>query len=134
MWRGFKKNRPSVIEFAALMKPVENLGNERYKIYPADNKGFNLILRRIVRGLAHYHELGTAIADSRVTCGTMLWEVPPAFEKDFTWHKIDTDFIAYAYAKLDEPELHSFWLLRFSRHILFFGYVTQDIRELTSAI
>jgi hypothetical protein len=51
----------------------------------------------------------------------MHWLVPPAFEPEFTWHTIAPDFIAYAHAQIEET--HTFWLLRFSRHILFYGSV-----------
>ncbi len=125
MWRSFEKSKRLHREFIALMKPVGNLDDGRYTIYPAEDEDFSLILRRIVRGLAHWHGFDTAITDSRVSCDVMRWSIPPAFERKFTWHTIATDFISYTYKEIDDQYAQSFWLIRFSKQILFFGYVAQ---------
>lgn len=96
------------------------------KIFPDDDPVFNLILRRIVRGLVHEHKLGTAVSDDRVACRVMRWIVPPAFESEFTWHVIADDFIRYAYSRPDEDSMHSFWLIRFSKQIVFYGFVANE--------
>lgn len=94
-------------------------------IYPAKDPGFNLILRRIVRGLCHEHQLATFVQDDEVLCDVMRWQVPPAFEEALTWYTIGADFFRYAYAAVNEESIHSFWLLHFSKHIVFFGVVEQ---------
>ena len=57
--------------------------SDRDVIFPARDPRCNLILRRIVRGLVHYHSLGTAIADDRVICDVMRFQIPDAFKHEF---------------------------------------------------
>ncbi|MGE0347873.1 hypothetical protein [Hydrogenophaga sp.] len=123
LWRSFDELDGSrrIQDLSAMLRPAHVDGQERAKIYPDEDERFNLILRRIVRGLSHEHRLGTAIPDSAVVSGVMRWIVPPAFEPSFSWHTIAPDFISYAYARVDES--HTFWLLRFSRHITFFASI-----------
>ena len=64
----------------------------RELIDPTKNEPFNLILRRIVRGLAAKNGVGYAIPDESVECGVMHWEVPPAFEPEIRWDVIECDF------------------------------------------
>ena len=131
MWRGFneKDGRRRARDLASQFRTVEIGGVPRTKVYPDEDPSFNLILRRIVRGLIHKHRLGTAIADERVSCKVMRWMVPPAFESEFTWYVIADDFVRYAYARSDEESIHSFWLVRFSSHIAFFGFVATENSE-----
>lgn len=128
MWRGFHAadGRRRAKELFDLIQPSRSTLRGREVIYPANDARFNLILRRIVRGLAAKHRIGHAIPDESVTCGAMIWEVPPAFASTFLWHVIAPDFFAYAYAANLEDSLHSFWLLQFSRHLLFFGAVERQ--------
>lgn len=125
LWRSFEKGDGyrRVHDLAALFRSTEVAGRVRSKIYPAEDERFNLILRRIVRGLAHEHCLGTRIADSHVDCDVMKWIMPPAFEEEMTWHTIAPKFISYGYMKLDDEFAHSFWIVRFSEHIEFYGRI-----------
>lgn len=129
LWRSFDKvdGRRRLRDLSALLRPEQVAGKSRAKIYPEEDERFCLILRRIFRGLSHEHGLGTAIPDSLVVCGVMRWLVPPSFEPEFTWHTVAPDFIAYGYARIDPA--HTFWLLRFSKHILFFGSVERVTGE-----
>lgn len=103
---------------------------KRIKIYPTEDDRFNLILRRIVRGLAHAHGLGTSIPDTRVKCDVMRWLVPPTFENEMAWHTIAPAFIEYGYKTVNDQEIHSFWLIRFSKQLLFFGRVGSEVGDL----
>lgn len=93
------------------------------KIYPGKDPRCNLILRRIVRGLCHFHELDSAIADERVRCDGTRSMFPESFHADFTWYVISTDFCRYGYSIVGDETLHSCWSIRFSRHIEFFGAI-----------
>lgn len=125
LWRSFDANdgHRRVRELAGMFRPEQVAGTDRTKIYPAEDERFNLILRRIVRGLAHKHGIGTSIPDAQVTCDVMRWLVPPAFEDEITWHTIAPGFITYGYKRFNDQDAHSFWLIRFSKHVLFFGRV-----------
>lgn len=128
MWRGFqeKDGQRRAKELLELFVPAQADGKDREIIYPAKDPKFNLILRRIVRGLSDKHKLGTSISDERVFCDVMRWKIPPAFEADLTWRVIADDFFRYAYSRLNYESMHSFWLLRFSKNLLFFGTVTNE--------
>jgi hypothetical protein len=110
-------------DFARSLVSIDTPNSQRDVIYPAEDPACNLILRRIVRGLCHFHELGTAIADDRVRCDVMRFIVPEEFRSQFTWQEIAPDFCRYAYAIVDDSDLDSFWLIRFSNHIEFVGIV-----------
>lgn len=111
-------------EFLDLIVPAPPPNQGREMLYPAKDPAFNLILRRIVRGLCHVKELGSPVADKRVLCDVMKCEVPEGFKPDFKWSVIAPGFFRYGYVFLDSDDLHSFWLLRFYNHIEFFGYVS----------
>ena len=130
MWRGFHKadGRRRASELHALFRPAKGSEVGGELIYPAKDERFNLILRRMVRGLAAKHELACAVPDSAVTCDAMLWGIPPAFETELSWHVIAPDFFSYAFVSDLEEPLHSFWLLRFSQHLLFFGAIERHER------
>ena len=125
MWRSFEKKdgRHRASNLLSLFRPDQTSTQHREVIYPADDDSFNLILRRIVRGLAAKHGIAHAVPDNAVTCSYMRWPIPPAFEAEFRWHTIAPDFFRYAYVSGLEEQLHSFWLLQFSRHLLFFGAI-----------
>ncbi|TNJ36549.1 hypothetical protein FGF66_11795 [Chlorobaculum thiosulfatiphilum] len=125
MWRGFKSvdGRRRAKELLVLMKPSVSGVPGRFVIAPTEDARFNLILRRIVRGLAAVHKVGYAIPDAAVTCGVMRWEVPPAFESVLQWHIVAPDFFSYAYTKELDGKLNSFWQLQLSKQLHFFGVV-----------
>ncbi len=110
-------------DFTDRLVSVDTPNGEREMIYPAKDRRFNLILRRIVRGLCYFHGLDSAIGDARVLCDVMRFRVPKAFQPDFTWNEIAPDFCRYGYTIVGDDNLHSFWLIRFSKHIEFFGAI-----------
>ena len=57
MWRGIneKDGRRRARDLASQFRTVEIGGAPRTKVYPDEDPTFNLILRRIVRGLIHKH-------------------------------------------------------------------------------
>ena len=110
-------------ELASLFTPAVVAGQDRSKIYPAKDERFNLVLRRIVRGLTHHHGLATAVPDQCVDCEVMQYLIPPAFEDDFSWHTIAPDFIVYGYTSLADENIQLVRLVRFSKHIVFIGRV-----------
>jgi hypothetical protein len=78
----------------------------------------------MVRGLCHYHGCGTAIPDVRLVCDVMRFKVPETIQPEFTWHQIAPDFCRYGYTIVGDENLHSFWLIQFSKHIEFFGAIS----------
>lgn len=125
LWRSFnqKDGHRRVRELAGLFRPATVAGQSRKKIFPAEDARFNLVLRRIVRGLTHHHGLTTAVPDQLVDCEAMRYAVPPSFQEEFSWHTIAPDFITYGYKLLTDEDVNLVWLIRFSKHIVFLGRV-----------
>lgn len=128
MMRSFRKSdgHSRFRHFMNCLVSESSSDGERDLIYPIKDPEFNLILRRIIRGLCHYHKIGTAIADDRVFCHIMQFQIPESFKFDFCWHEISPGFCCYAYAIINDNNLHSFWLIRFSQHIEFFATISVD--------
>ena len=49
-----------------LLKPIETEQGTRYMIYPAEDERVLRIIRKIIRGLSHFHKLETAVEEKRV--------------------------------------------------------------------
>ena len=107
------------------IKHVKIDDQNRDMIYPANDNNFNLILRRIIRGLSHFHGVESAISDDRVYCNVMKYAVPPEFQRSFTWNEIYLDFCRYGFVKVNEQNIASFWLIKFSKQVEFFGAVSK---------
>ncbi len=45
-----------------------------------------------------------------------------------TWNSISDNFFRYAYAVINDHQINSFWLLHFSKHIMFFGVVDDEVQ------
>ena len=88
-----------------LMKPVEIKGKQRLKIYPAEDKRVLRVVRKIVRGLNHYHRLSTAIPDDRVWVDVLRYEIPEESVATMDIHHRDPEIVEYRYKCLDEPEV-----------------------------
>lgn len=112
-------------ELRSQMVPVETHDGPRHAVYPAKDKKVMLVVRKIIRGLCHYHKLGTSIEDSRVWADVMHYEIPPAFREEMTWHDLDGQFCVYGYSLLNDHEfnIHSAWSLTFYGNREFFAVV-----------
>jgi hypothetical protein len=71
----------------------------------------------------------SAISDDRVYCSVMKYAVPPEFQGSFTWNEIYLDFCRYGFVKVNEQNIASFWLIKFSKQIEFFGAVSKPHKD-----
>ena len=110
-----------------LFKPIETKQGTRYMIYPAEDERVLRIIRKIIRGLSHYHKLETAIDDSRVWCDVLKYQVPDEFMKTMQFAHREEDIIKYQFTKLDYQDLSSGWLLTFYENIKFIGIVHKKV-------
>jgi len=62
-----------------------------------------------------------------ITIDHHRYEIPPAFLAEMIVGHVEEDIFDYKYAVIDDPELHSAWLLRFFQRVPFFCLVFQSI-------
>ncbi len=108
------------------MVPVETATGPRYAVYPDRDPRVMTVVRKMFRGLCHYHKLGTAIADRRIFAMVMRYEIPPAFRQKFVDISLGNEFCRYSYYDLreEDPEFHSSWVIEFFGRTSFFGIVS----------
>ena len=105
----------------------DNTGAEpQHWVYPDRDPQVILIVRRIVRGLCHWHNIGTAIADERVFASVVRYEIPEQFRGGFQRHSLGDQFCWYAFSDLrgTDPFAHSAWQIEFYGRTRFLAAVS----------
>ena len=113
-----------------LMVPVETTDGPRHKIYPLRDERVTRILKRIVRGLCQWEEIGTKITNEQVFVTVEWFEVPPAFRDQFKRKSLGDDFCWYSYSDQrgqDGGEFHSVWEIEFYGRTRFFCIVSESL-------
>ncbi len=113
--RGFAQpdGRKRARDLMEQMVPIMTPEGERYMIYPAKDERVLRIVRKTVRGLCHHHGLLSPVKDEQVWADIQRFEVPTEFLAEMTSAHADEDVLQYRYGVVDEPEIHSSWLLNF---------------------
>lgn len=119
------------------MVAIKNTEDPMYKIYPANDPDVMLVIRKIIRGLCHYHKIATAISDKRVWSDILRYPIPAYLKKNMKWFNLGPDFFEYAYEITNDDELniHSSWYLRFYEQREFVGVIamSEDINSILKA-
>lgn len=119
------------------MVAIKNKEGPIYKIYPANDPEFMLVIRKIIRGFCHYHGIATAVSDKRVWADILKYQIPPYIKKKMKWFNIGSELLEYAYEITNDKELniHSAWYLRFYEQREFVGCITisEDINNYKKA-
>ena len=97
----------------AQMVPLQTPQGERHMVYPAQDERVMRIVRKVVRGLCHHHELLSPVLDGQVFADVQRWPVPSEFLTEATYAHADEDVFQYHFSVIDDPNIHSGWLLRF---------------------
>lgn len=113
-------------EMLSYLTPVEVDGRLHLQVHPAKVAKAMTVLRRTIRGLVHWHKLGTAIPDKRVFADVYRVPFAPEYHDRFTEVILDEDFCRYYYADLraDGEGYHSVWVIQFYRRGTFLGIVS----------
>ncbi len=114
-----------VRELAEQLVASPSDGPGRHRIYPANDERVLHVLRKIVRGLSHFHKIETAVADDRVSVDVLRYAIPDGFMQPMEWHHRDRDIIEYWYALYDDGETTSAWILRFFERRTFIAWVSR---------
>jgi hypothetical protein len=113
-------------DLASQLVPIETPEGERHLIYPAKDDRVLRIVRKIVRGLCRHHELLSPVRDSQVLADIQRFVVPPEFLAEMTHCHAEMDVLEYRFGVVDEPEIHSGWLLTFFGRTTFFCIVSRS--------
>jgi len=84
-------------------------------------------IRKIVRGLCHYHGLLTPVRDDQVWSDVQRFELAPEFLEEFESAHVEEDVFQYRFGVVDDADIHSGWLLRFFTRTPFVCVVYQSI-------
>lgn len=106
------------------MRPVKTDQGDRHAIYPAEQEGVMRVVRKVIRGLCCYHRVMSSVSDRRVWADVLKYHVPQRFLDQMEYHACERDIAEYRYIVLDEPPIHSAWLLTFFEECTFIGMVS----------
>ena len=103
---------------------VETEVGERWAVYPGRDERVMRIVRKVIRGLCHYHRIMSPVSDRRIWTDILRYRVPPEFLNEMEHHHREKDIAEYRYQILDEPPIHSAWLITFFERRTFIGMVS----------
>jgi len=119
-----------VRELVELMRPVEIDGLLRYKVYPGQDERVARVVRKVVRGLCHYHQVMSAVPESQVWVDVMKYRIPEEFLMEMTYEHREQDIAEYRYSVLEEHGIHSVWLITFFEKVTFIGIINSSDNRL----
>jgi hypothetical protein len=106
------------------MQSVETELGEQWAVYPGKDERVMRVVRKVIRGLCHYHRIMSPVSDQRVWADVLRYRVPPEFLSEMEYHHREKDIAEYRYQILDEPPIHSAWLITFFERRTFIGMVS----------
>jgi hypothetical protein len=113
-----------VRDLAQQMVPTNTPEGPGHMIYPARDARFVRVLAKVIRGLAHYHGVATAVPENRVNVETLTVDMPGAVLDTMNYEHRDADIIDYWYQTFDGEPFQSVWLLRFFEKRIFVGRIS----------
>ena len=105
--------RRRALEIAKLLVPITTDDGDRHMIYPAQDERVLRVVRKTVRGLCHHHGLLSPVLDGQVLVDIHKFVIPPEFLAEMTVGYTEPDVLEYRFGLIDEPEIHSGWLLTY---------------------
>jgi len=112
------------------MHPVEFDGQPRHKIYPGEDVRVVRVIKKVVRGLSHYHQVMSAVPNSRIWVDVMKYRIPYEFLSVMIYEHREQDIAEYRYSVLEDSEIHSAWLITFFGKVSFIGLVLSSDNSL----
>ena len=121
----FGKNdgQKRINDITAKMEPINMSGIVRYMIYPAEDERVIRIIRKIIRGLCHYHNIASPVSDKYVWADILRYTVPPGLIQKMNYYHREQDIVEYRYEISNERDMNSAWLITFFQKVTFMGVV-----------
>ncbi len=134
LWEGktrrsftYADGRKRARDLAELLVPIATADGERHMIFLAKDERVLRIVRKTVRGLCHHHGLMSPVLDGQVLAVIKEFEIPPEFLAEMTQGDSEADVLDYRFGLVDEPEIHSGWLLTYYGRTTFLCIVFRSL-------
>jgi hypothetical protein len=114
-------------DVAAQFVPVTTAEGDRHMIFPGRDERVLRIVRKTVRGLCYHHGLIWPVKEAQVHADIQLFAVLPEFLDEMTHGATEGDILDYRFGLVDEPEIHSGWLLTYYGRTPFFCIVFRSL-------
>ncbi|CAG9931496.1 hypothetical protein [Candidatus Nitrotoga arctica] len=100
-------------------QPVEIDGKSKPMVYPGKDPRVIRVVKKIVRGLSHYHNILSAVPESHVWADVMKYRMPEEFLTQLTYAHREPDVAEYYFSVIEEVGIQSAWLITFFEKIKF---------------
>jgi hypothetical protein len=108
------------------MKPIMVEGGTRHKLFPGNDQRVIRVVKKIIRGLSYYHELGWPISDERVFADILKYPLPDGVEEQMENYHRDPDIVQYRFSIINQDDIYSAWIITFYKKVNFIGIVTSE--------
>lgn len=108
------------------MKSVNTALGIRHKVYPGEDERVVRVVRKIIRGLCHYHKVLSPVSDKRVWVDVLKYTFPQEFLDQMTYQHREQDIAEYKYQILNEEGVNSAWFITFFERVTFIGIVSMS--------
>jgi hypothetical protein len=105
------------------IEPVRVEGQNRHMIYPGRDERVMRIVKKIVRGLSHYHKIQSALSEGRIRAEVLTDEIPVDFLASGNLYPHEPEILWYWHKKYDQEDLTSVWILTFFDRLKFVALV-----------
>jgi hypothetical protein len=127
VFRSFEKKEDGQRRMKDLIGQFEEIivdGEVRHKIYPAKDERVVRVMRKIVRGLCHHHELATAVTEKRIWVDVWRYPIQSEFYEAMTCDHREPDIVEYCYSTINSHEIETAWLITFFNVVPFIALVS----------
>lgn len=95
------------------------------KVYPGSIENIHIVVRKMVRGLCHWHKLGTQVKDNQVLVVGQYDNQPPADAHPKNFNHVPGVFrYSYFHRHVEADVFHVTWLLTFYETLSFVSVVS----------
>jgi hypothetical protein len=119
-------------DLLSLMKPIEQKSEQYQLVYPAEDDRILNVVKKVIRGLCHKHDLGSPITNNRVWVDILRYSIPEDYFQQMKYHHREIGIAEYWYAANIDDQIHSAWIIKFLGTIRFISLVSMGERGFPS--